>query len=67
MPCKRDKPPSGIGETRVEQKNGQEKEFNTMCGWKVESHESTRQRAESLQPQKHEDRIAGKGFTSMTH
>ena len=33
----------------------------------VESHESTRQRAESLQSKTHEDRIAEKGFTSMTH
>ena len=33
----------------------------------VESHESTRQRAESSQPKNHEDHIAGKGFTSMTH
>ena len=33
----------------------------------VESLESTRQRAESSQSKIHEDRIAGKGFTSMTH
>ena len=33
----------------------------------MESHESTRQRAEFLQSEIHEDRIAGKGFTSMTH
>ena len=31
------------------------------------SHESTRQRADSLQSKTHEDRIAGEGFTSMTH
>ena len=34
---------------------------------KVESHASLRQRAESLQSKMHEDRIEGKGFTSMTH
>ena len=38
-----------------------------MYGCMVESHESTRQRAESLLSKTHEDRIAGKGFTSMTH
>ena len=37
-----------------------------MYGCIVESHESTRQRAESLQSKIHEDRIAVKGFTSMT-
>ena len=38
-----------------------------MYGCIVESHESTRPRVESSVPMKHEDRIAGKGFTSMTH
>ena len=38
-----------------------------MHGRIVESHESTRQRAESLQSKNHEDRTAGEGFTSMTH
>ena len=33
--------------------------------WK--SHESTRQRVESSQLPNHEDHIAGKGFTSMSH
>ena len=33
----------------------------------VEYHESTRQRPESVQSKNHDDRIAGKGFTSMTH
>ena len=33
----------------------------------VESHESTWQRVESSPLTKHEDRIAGTGFTSMTH
>ena len=38
-----------------------------MKSCKVESHESTRQRAESSQSQNYEDHIAGKGFTSMSH
>ena len=33
----------------------------------VESHEFTRQRVESSQPKNHENHIAGKGFTSMSH
>ena len=33
----------------------------------VEAHESTRQRLESSLPKDHEDHIAGKGFTSMSH
>ena len=49
------------------QSNGKEKEFKTKYGCVVESHESTRQRAESLQSKIHEDRIAGKEFTSVTH
>ena len=48
--------------TKVVQNNGKAKEFKTM-----ESHQSTRHRAESLLFKMHEDRIAGKGFTSMTH
>ena len=48
-------------------KIGDEKESKTMYGCFVESHASTRQRAESVQSKMHEDRIAGKGFTSMTH
>ena len=39
----------------------------TMYGCVVESREPTRQRAESPQSKKHEDHIAGKGFTSMSH
>ena len=39
----------------------------TVYGCTVESHESTRQRVEPSLPKKHEDHIAGKGFTSMTH
>ena len=33
----------------------------------MESHESTRQRAESSHPKNREDHIASKGFTSMSH
>ena len=33
----------------------------------VESHESTRRRVESSQAKNHDDHIAGKGFTSMSH
>ena len=33
----------------------------------VEAHESTRQRFQSSQVKNHEDHIAGKGFTSLTH
>ena len=40
--------------------------FKTMYDCTVESHESTRQRAESLQSKYHEDHVAGKGFTSVT-
>ena len=38
-----------------------------MYGCIVESHESTRRRTECLLSKTHEDRIAWKGFTSMTH
>ena len=38
-----------------------------MYGCIVESHESTRRRTKSLLSKTHEDRIAWKGFTSMTH
>ena len=70
VPCK--KTPNSIRETcasRVTAKPEIEPEKNskTVFGCFVESHESTRQRAESLQSKIHEDRIAGKGFTSMTH
>ena len=38
-----------------------------MYGCMGESHESPIQRRECLQSKAHEDRIAGKGVTSMTH
>ena len=67
MPCKRDRQQSSVVKTNEEQKIGHEKEFKTMCGCMVESYESTRNRAESLQSKTHEDCIAGKGFTSLIH
>ena len=39
----------------------------TKYGCIVESHESTRPRPELSQPKHHEDHIASKGYTSMTH
>ena len=66
MPCKRMVHPS-ITNVMAKPKIGDDKRSKTMYGWKVESHESTRQGPESLQFKIHEDRIAGKGFTSMTH
>ena len=68
MPCKRmNRQHSGIVKAIAEPKICNEKEFKTVYGCTVESHESTRQRPESLQFKTHEDRIAEKGFTSMTH
>ena len=43
------------------------KEVQKTYGCTVETHEFTRQRAESLQSTNHEDHIASKRFTSMTH
>ena len=68
MLCKRmDKQHLSIVKANANPKIGHEKEFKTMHGCKVESHESMRQRAESLQSKMHEDHIAGKGNNSMTH
>ena len=64
MPCKRH--PS-IVKTSAKPKIGNENEFKTMYDCIVESHESSRRRAESLQSKNHEDHIAGKGSTSVTH
>ena len=63
MPCKRQ--PS-IAKANGKSKIVNEKEFKTIYGCMKESHESTRQRPESLHPKTHEDRIAVKGFTFMT-
>ena len=40
---------------------------DTIYGCTVKSRESTRQRVESSPPTNHEDHIAGKAFSSMTH
>ena len=65
MPCKRS--PNGITKVAAKVEIASEKIPQTIHGCIVESHETTRQRAESSQPKNHEDRIAGKGFTSMSH
>ena len=64
MPCERH---PRIVKTSAKPNIGYEKEFKTVYGCIVESHESTRQRTETVQTKNHEDHIAGKGFTSMTH
>ena len=67
MPWKRDQQHSSIVKANAEPKIGNEREFKTVYGCIVESHETTRQRAESLQSKTPEDHIASEGFTSMTH
>ena len=64
MPCKR-MGKQHLSTTKVMQNNGKEKEFKTMYGYVVEPHESTRQRADSLQSKIHEDPIARRGFASI--
>ena len=66
MPCKR-MVHGGITKVFAKQDNASKKIPRTIYGCIVESHESRRPRVESSVPMKHEDRIAGKGFTSMTH
>ena len=58
MPCKRNQ--SSITKVMAKPKIRSEK-------IQIESHESTRQQVESLQSGSHEERIAGKGFSSMTY
>ena len=64
--CKR-KAQTGITKVVAKPESASQKNPKTSYGWKVESHESTRQRAASSVPTKHEEHIAGKGFTSMSH
>ena len=64
VPCKRQ--PS-ITKVVAKQENASEKNSKTVYDCMVESHESTRQRAESSQSKNHEDHIAFIGFTSMSH
>ena len=66
MPCKR-KAPNGITKVVAKVEIASEKIPKTVDGCTVESLESTWQRAESLEPQNHEDHIAKTGFTSMSH
>ena len=62
------KSPKGITNVCAKSKNATEKTSNTMYDCiVVESHESTRQRDESSRSKSHEDHIAGKGITSMSH
>ena len=65
MPCKRNQP--SITKVVAKPNSASETNSKTMQSCLMESHESTRQRAESLQSRIHEDRITGKSFTSMTH
>ena len=65
MPCERT--PNGITNVTAKAEDCIRKNSKTVYGCIVESHESTRQRVESSQPKNHEDHIAGKGFTSMSH
>ena len=65
MPCTR-KAQSGTTKVVAKQEVASQKIPKTIYGCIGEFHESTRQRVESP-PTKHEDHIAGKGFTSMSH
>ena len=68
MSCKRmDRQHPSIVKANAEQKKSHEKEFKTVYGCIVESHKSSRQRAESSQPKNLEDHIAGGGCTSVSH
>ena len=68
MPCKRDKQHANIVRTNAEQKNGHEKEFKNnvwLYGGIPRVYEIESRIFAILKV--HEDRIAGKGFTSMLH
>ena len=59
MPCKRmDTQHPSIVKATAKSRIGNVKEIQTMCDCIVESHASTRQRAEFLQSKIHEDRNA---------
>ena len=66
MPCKR-MVHTGTTKATAKQEVASQKIPPNMYGCVVASHESTRLRMESSLLTKHEDRIAGKGFASMTH
>ena len=63
MPCKKEK---HLADTRV-RKLFRNFRKQTKYGCIVESHASTRPRAELSQPKNHKDHFAGNGYTSMTH
>ena len=65
QPC-RAKDKKSITKVVAKSNSASEENSKKMHSWKVESHESTRQRAESSQSKKHEDHIAGNEFTLMT-
>ena len=65
MPCKLEEA------LKIQETVARSDEFNKIPKTKraciVGAHEPTRKRLESCPPKDHEDHIAGKGFTSMTH
>ena len=65
MPCA--KSPEGRTKVCPKSETASEKTPKTLGECIVESFKSTRQRVESFEPKNHEDHIAGKGFTSMSH
>ena len=64
VPCKRQK---SITKVIAKSNSASEENSKTVYSSKVESHESTRQRAESSASKHHKDHIVGKGFTSKSH
>ena len=68
MLCKgKDKQHTSMVRANAELEISDGEEFKSVYGFMVKSHESTRHRVESSQPDNQEDRISGKGFTSMSH
>ena len=65
MPCER----SSNGITKVVAKSVHASEMipKTIYGCIAEAHESKSQQVEFSPPKKHEDQIAGNGFTSISH
>ena len=66
MLCKK-KAQTGITKVVAKQEIASQKIPKTTYGCTVEPHECTRQRVETSVPTKHEEHIAGKSFTSMSH
>ena len=66
MLCKR-KAQTSTTKVAAKQEIASPKIPKTIWDCIVECHESTRQRVESSLPTKYEDRIAGRGFTSVIH